>query len=134
MNSLAIFQTIINKLLRDLINIEKMGSFINDIMVETESEKGYNKLVEEILRRLEENNLYIKLEKCRWKVREIDFLKVVIEPEEIKMEKEKIKAVLDWPVPKSVKNIHQNCKEWTSFILFYFHFFIFIFDLFSILN
>jgi len=57
------------------------------------------------LRRLEENNLYIKLEKCRWKVREIDFLEVVIGPEEVKMEKEKIKAVLDWPVPKLVKNV-----------------------------
>ena len=58
MNSLAIFQTIMNKLLRDLINTGKMGSFINNIMVGTESEKGYNELVEEILRRLEENNLY----------------------------------------------------------------------------
>ena len=58
MNSLAIFQTIMNKLLRDLINTGKMGSFINNIIVGTESEKGYNELVEEILRRLEENNLY----------------------------------------------------------------------------
>jgi len=38
-------------------------------------------LVEEILRRMKENNLYIKLEKCKWKVREVDFLKVVIRPD-----------------------------------------------------
>ena len=62
-----------NKLLRDLINIEKVESFIDDIMVGMEMKEEHNELVEEILRRLEENNLYVNLEKCKWKVREIDF-------------------------------------------------------------
>jgi len=94
-----------NKLLRDLINTGKVRSFINDMMVRTESEEEYNKLMKEILRRLEENNLYMKLEKYRWKVREVDFLGVVIRPEEIKIEEEKAKAVLNWPVSKSVKEV-----------------------------
>ena len=47
------FQAIINELLRDLINTEKVESFIDDMMVGTVSEKGHNKLVEEILKRLE---------------------------------------------------------------------------------
>jgi len=96
-----------NKLLRDLINTEKIRSFIDNRMVRTESEMGYDKLVEEILRRMKENDLYIKPEKCRWKVREIDFLGVVIRPERIKIEKEKVKTVLDWLVPKSVKDIQK---------------------------
>jgi len=96
-----------NKLLRDLINTEKIRSFIDNRMVRTESEMGYDKLVEEILRRIKENDLYIKPEKCRWKVREIDFLGVVIRPERIKIEKEKVKTVLDWLVPKSVKDIQK---------------------------
>ena len=54
-----------NKLLRDLINIGNVRSFINNIIVETESKEGYDELVEEILKRLEENNLYMKLEKYR---------------------------------------------------------------------
>ena len=45
-------------------------------MVGTESKKEHNELVEEILRRIEENDLYVKLEKCRWKVREVEFLGV----------------------------------------------------------
>ena len=65
MNLLATFQAMINELLRDLINIGKVRSFINDIMVETETEEGHNELVAEILRRLEENDLYVKLEKCK---------------------------------------------------------------------
>ena len=62
-NSLAIFQAIMNKILRDLINKEKITTFIDNVLVETETEKGYNKIVNEVLRRLEENNLYMKLEK-----------------------------------------------------------------------
>jgi len=106
-NSPAIFQTIMNEVLRDLINTEKVESFINDVIVRTESEKGHDELVKEILKRLEENNLYIKPEKCRWKVREVDFLGVVIELEGIKMEKEKVKAVSGWPVLKLVKEIQK---------------------------
>ena len=54
-----------NELLRDLINIGKIGSFIDDMMVGIETEEGHDKLVMEILRRLEENDLYIKPEKYK---------------------------------------------------------------------
>jgi len=43
-------------------------------MIETKSKKDYDELAEEILRWVKENNLYVKLEKYKWKVREIDFL------------------------------------------------------------
>jgi len=62
-------------------------------------------LVEKILRRLEDHDLYIKPEKCEWKVREVGFLRVVIEPDGIKMEKEKVRGVLEWPTPKCIKDV-----------------------------
>jgi len=77
------------------------------VIVETESEEGYDKLVEEKLRRMEENDLYIESEKCKWKVRKVDFLGVVIGPGGIKIEEEKVKAVLNWPVSKLVKDIQK---------------------------
>ena len=52
-------------MLRDLINMRKIESFIDDIMVGIETEEEHDELVAEILRRLEENNLYVKLEKCK---------------------------------------------------------------------
>jgi len=64
-NSPATFQAMMNKLLRDLINTRKVAAFIDDVIVRIESEEGYNELVEEVIKRLEENNLYIKLEKCK---------------------------------------------------------------------
>ena len=67
-NSLVIFQTMMNELLRDLINTGKVVVFIDNIIVGTEIEDGHDEIVVEVIRRLEENNLYVKPEKCKWKV------------------------------------------------------------------
>jgi len=64
-NSLAIFQAMINELLRDLINTEKVAVFINDVIVGMEEEEGHDELVAEVVKRLKENNLYMKPEKCK---------------------------------------------------------------------
>ena len=93
----ATFQVMMNEILRDLINERKVAAFVNDMLVEIETEEGYDEIVEEILRRLEENDLYIKPEKCVWKVRKIGFLGVVIGPNGIEIEKEKVDGVLSWP-------------------------------------
>jgi len=106
-NSPATFQAMMNKLLRDLINIGKVAIFIDDVIIGMKTEKGHDEIVAEVIRRLEENDLYIKPEKCRWKVREVEFLGVVIEPERIKMEKGKVKGVLEWPTPKCVKDVQK---------------------------
>jgi len=64
-NSLATFQAMMNDLFRDLINQGDTVTFIDDILVATDMEEGYNELVEEVLRRLKENDLFIKPEKCK---------------------------------------------------------------------
>ena len=62
-NSPATFQAMMNEILRDLINEGKVAAFVDDVLVETETEEGHDEIMEEILRRLKENNLYIKPEK-----------------------------------------------------------------------
>jgi len=105
MSSPAIFQAIMNKILRTLINEGKVAAFVDNMLVETETEERYNEIVEEILKRLEENDLYIKLEKCVWKARRVRFLEVVIGPNGIEMEKEKVEGVLSWLELKNVKDV-----------------------------
>jgi len=63
-NSPTTFQAMINEILRDLINKGKVTVFVDDVLVRTETEEGYNEIVEEVLKRLEENDLYIKPKKC----------------------------------------------------------------------
>ena len=106
-NSLAMFQTMINELLRDLINIGKVAAFIDDVIVGMETEEGHDEIVVEVIRRMEEDDLYMKPEKYKWKIREVGFLGVIIGLEGIRMEKEKIRRVLEWPTPKCVKDVQK---------------------------
>ena len=106
-NSPATFQAMMNELLRDLINTGKVATFIDDVIIEMEMEEGHDEIVAEVVKRLEKNDLYMKLEKCRQKVREVEFLEVVIEPKGIRMEEGKVKGVLKWLTPKCVKDIQK---------------------------
>jgi len=106
-NSPATFQTMMNDLFRDMVNQENTATFINDIIVATDTEEGHDKIVEEVLKRLEENDLFVKLEKSRWKVRKVEFLGVVIGPGGVRMQKEKVDGVLSWPTPRSAKDVQK---------------------------
>ena len=64
-NSPATFQAMMNKLLKDLINIGKVAAFIDDRIIGTEMEEGHDELIAEVIRKLEENNLYVKPKKCK---------------------------------------------------------------------
>ena len=64
-NSLAIFQTMINEIIWDLINTGEVMSFIDNIIVGTKEEEEYTEVVKKVVKRLTENNLYVKPEKCR---------------------------------------------------------------------
>ena len=96
-----------NDIFRDLIDTGDVAAFMDNVLVETEDEKKYDEIVEEVLRRMEENDLYIKPEKYVWKVKEIDFLGLVMGAEEIKMQEEKVTGVLKWPRPKTVKEVQK---------------------------
>jgi len=106
-NSPTTFQAMMNEILRDLINEGKVAAFVDNVLVGTEIQNSHDKIVEEILKRLKENNLYIKLEKCVWKARKIGFLEVIIGPNRIEMEAEKVDGVLSWPEPKNMKDIRK---------------------------
>jgi len=80
----------INDLLKDLVVEEKVAVFIDDVMIVIETEDRHDEIVEEVLRKLEENNLFIKPEKYMWKVREVGFLRVVIGEDGVRIEKEKV--------------------------------------------
>ena len=106
-NSSATFQEMMNDVLRDLVVKEKVVVFIDDVMVVTETEEGHDEIVEKVLRRLEENDLFVKPEKCVWKVREVGFLGVIIGEDRVRMEKGKVQGVVEWLVPKSMKDVQK---------------------------
>ena len=62
-NLLAIFQTMMNNLLRDMIEVGDVAAFINDVIIGIETEEGHNNIVEKVLRRIAENNFFYKTRK-----------------------------------------------------------------------
>ena len=59
----AMFQAMMNEILRDMINEGKVVAFVDDVLVGIEIEEGHNEIVEEVLKQLEKNDLYVKPEK-----------------------------------------------------------------------
>ena len=94
-NSPAIFQVIMNNILRDLIDTGDIVVFMDNILVGTKNEKKHNEIVKKIPRKIEANDLYLKSEKCMQKVKEISFLELVMGTDGIKMQEEKILGVLE---------------------------------------
>jgi len=64
-NSLVTFQMMMNEILWDLINTGEIANFIDNVIVGTKEKKEHNEVVEEMVKRLAENDLYVKPEKCK---------------------------------------------------------------------
>ena len=92
--------------------------YIEDILIFTKTEKGHDEIVMEVLCRLKENDLFVKPEKCFYKVREVKMLGLIIGPEGIKMDPKKIEAITAWPVPMKVKEV----QSFLGLANFYRHF------------
>jgi len=56
---------------------------------------------------LKENDLYVKPEKCAWKIQKVNFLEIVMGQGKIKMEEDKVVGMLNWPVPKMVRDVRK---------------------------
>ena len=96
-----------NEIMRDLINEGKVAVFVDDVLVGTDGKEGHNEIVVEVLKRLEENDLYMKLEKCLWKTNKVNFLEVVMGQEKIEIEENKVAGVLNWPTPRTIKDVRK---------------------------
>ena len=104
-NLLATFQTMMNEIFKDMIDEGMVIIYIDNILIYTKTEAVHNEIMKEVLQHLQENDLYVKPEKCFWKVREVEFLRVILRPDGIKMDPTKLDAVKHWPMPLNMKDI-----------------------------
>lgn len=99
-NAPAVFQALINDVLRDMLNIF-VFVYLDDILIFSPSLQVHVQQVRRVLQRLLENKLYVKAEKCSFHASSVTFLGSVISAEGISMDPAKVQAVTDWPVPDS---------------------------------
>ncbi|KAG1925390.1 retrotransposable element [Pimephales promelas] len=101
-NSPAVFQALVNDVLRDMID-QFIYVYLDDILIFSSSLQEHVQHVRRVLQRLLENGLFVKAEKCVFHAQSVPFLGYIVSSEGMRMDPEKIKAVVDWPSPDSRK-------------------------------
>ncbi|KAF7641111.1 hypothetical protein LDENG_00293830, partial [Lucifuga dentata] len=105
-NAPAVFQALVNDVLRDMLN-RFVFVYLDDILIFSRSQEEHVFHVQSVLQRLLENSLYCKAEKCEFHVSSVSFLGFVVAEGSIQMDPEKVSAVTTWPVPGSRKQLQR---------------------------
>ncbi|QRV72087.1 Retrotransposable element Tf2 protein [Ceratobasidium sp. AG-Ba] len=113
-NAPAVLQRMMNDIFRHLLGVTVVV-YMDDILIFSEKEEDHAEHVKEVLKILRDNNLYAKLAKCEFFVKKVIFLGLVITPEGISMEEEKIKAIMEWGAPRKIKEV----QAFLGFVNFY---------------
>jgi len=103
-NAPAVFQHFINDVLEDILGVY-VYSYIDDIIIFSSNYRTHINHVTEVLTRLRNAGLFVKLEKCAFFVSSIDFLGHRISSEGIFMDPHKVDSILNWPIPSCVKDV-----------------------------
>ncbi len=116
MNSPATFQMMMNTIFRTEVAQGWLSVYMDDIAVHTKREKQeteqqhisrHRQYVHHMLNKLEQNDLYLKPEKCDFEQKEIDYLGIIVRNGKLQMDPKKLKGVADWPKPNTPTEIHK---------------------------
>jgi hypothetical protein len=105
-NAPAVFQALVNDVLRDMIN-RFVFVYLEDILIFSSSLQAHTQHVHQVLQRLLENQLFIKAEKCKFHSKLVTFLGYVISADGVEADPAKVRAVGEWPVPKTRKALQR---------------------------
>jgi len=107
-----------NDILGDLICIRLVMVYLDNIFIFGTCLKEHRRLVKEVLKRLQFNDLYTKIEKCFFEQSSIKYLGIIILENKIQINEEKLSGVLEWSVPTKVKQV----QAFLGFVNFYYRF------------
>lgn len=105
-NAPAVFQGMINDVLRDYIH-QFVFVYLDDILIFSRNLDEHRRHVRLVLQRLLENKLYVKAEKCEFHSSSVSFLGFVIAGGEVRPDPAKVRAVVEWPVPTTRKQLQR---------------------------
>lgn len=103
-NAPATFQAYVNKALSDLLDT-CVVVYLDDIVIYSQTREQHEEQVREVMSRLRTFSLYCKRSKCEFNVDTIEYLGFVIAPRGITMDPDRVKTIMEWPEPKSVKEV-----------------------------
>ena len=88
-----------------LRNIKQCIVYIDDLLIHSHSHEEHLKTLEEVLTRLEKNNLKINLDKCIFGNNNVNYLGFVLTPEGVKPGTNKLQAIKTATPPTDVKMV-----------------------------
>jgi len=103
-NAPSTFQDMMNHILSDLLDVGVLA-YMDDMLIYGRTLEEHDRLVTEVLGRLQANGLAVSPEKCVWRTQEVEFLGYVIGRGGIKMSEDNVTAVLEWETPKTLKEV-----------------------------
>jgi hypothetical protein len=103
-NAPATFQSLMNDIFRDMLD-ECVIIYLDDILIYSKTPEEHQVHLERVLQRLQEHRLYAKPSKCNFNMTEIKYLGFLITPEGIKPDPDLIRAIQEFPIPKTLKRL-----------------------------
>lgn len=103
-NAPASFQQLMNEVLREYLDISVIV-YLDDILIYSKTREEHIEHIQQVLERLRKHRLWAKAEKCRFFQSSVDFLGYIVSQDGVSMDPAKVKAILEWQAPKSVKDI-----------------------------
>jgi len=106
-NSPATFQTMMDALFDDLVATGNVIIYMDNILIVTDSDdiEEHIKIISIVLKRLEDNNLFLKPEKCHFHRHEVEYLGIIVGNGQVKMDPIKVKGLTNWPIPTTVSEL-----------------------------
>jgi RNase H-like domain found in reverse transcriptase len=104
-NFLATFQAMIDKIFKKEIEEDLIIVYMNDILAFSKTINGLKKIERIILKKAREYDLYFKAKRCKFRKPKIKYLGLVVEEGKLAINPAKLKGILDWPAPKTVKEV-----------------------------
>jgi Reverse transcriptase (RNA-dependent DNA polymerase) len=104
-NSLATFQAMMDEIFKKEIEEDLIIVYMDDILAFSKMIDGLKKIKQIILEKAQEYNLYFKAKKCKFRKPKIKYLRLVVEEGKLAMDPTKLEGILDWPAPKTVKEV-----------------------------
>jgi hypothetical protein len=101
-NALAIFQALMNEVFGPFLR-RFVLVFFNDILIYSSSWSEHLRHVRLVLAKLQEHHLFVKRSKCEFGARSVAYLGHVVSADDVTMDQQKVQAVVDWPVLRSVR-------------------------------
>jgi hypothetical protein len=104
-NSSATFQLMMNNIFHNYVDKGWLHIYIDDLLLYGQSAEDMQQKTLKVIQRLQENNLFLKLEKCKFDIPRIKFLRMIISHNQVDIDSVKVQGVLDWPTPETIKQV-----------------------------